>query len=68
MESANSASCEPKTSLNTSSPFEEDESKEFFRDQFEEILPRIQEQWPEVAKQTFTLKYQAYVKPRDRKY
>ncbi len=52
MESVNSASCEPKESPDSSSPFHEEEQKQWLSDQFEELLPRIQEQWPEVAKQT----------------
>ena len=52
MESANSASCEPKTSLNSPSPLNEEESSQGFSDQFEELIPKIQERWPEVAKQT----------------
>ena len=51
MESSNSASCEPKTTLNTP-PLKDDPSNQWFSDQFEDLLPRIQERWPEVAKQT----------------
>ncbi len=52
MESANSAACESKTSLNSRSDLQEEPSSKWFSDQFEEIIPKIQEKWPEVAKQT----------------
>ncbi len=52
MESVNSASCEAQTSINTDSSFKEENSKQWLSDQFEDIIPKIQEKWPEVAKQT----------------
>ena len=52
MESSNSASCESKTKLNNPPPGSEDLSNQWFSDQFEDLLPKIQERWPEVAKQT----------------
>jgi len=52
MESANSAPCESKTSLNSPSSLPEEQSSQWFSDQLEEIIPKIQERWPEVAKQT----------------
>ena len=50
MESMNSSSCEAQASVKTASSKEITE--QWFSDQFEDLLPKIQEQWPEVAKQT----------------
>ncbi len=52
MESSNSASCEPSPTLNTEPELKEEFSKQWFNEQFEDLLPKIQEHWPEVAKQT----------------
>ena len=52
IESMNSASCEPKSSVQTATSESEDQSNQWFADQFDEILPKIQERWPEIAKQT----------------
>ncbi|WP_143703317.1 glycine zipper domain-containing protein [Prochlorococcus marinus] len=50
MESSNSSSCEAQASVNTE--LNTDLSEQWVSDQFEALLPRIQEKWPEVAKQT----------------
>ncbi len=50
MESINSPSYEPLTSDNTVS--EKNFSEQWFIDQFDSLLPKIQEKWPEVAQQT----------------
>ncbi len=52
MESQNSASCESETILDSSPKSQEESSNQWFSDQFEDLLPKIQEQWPEVARQT----------------
>ena len=52
MESVNSASDEPKVKVETSSTIKEDLSDQWFSDRFESLLPRIQERWPDLAKQT----------------
>ena len=52
MESQNSASCESESILDSSSQVKEESSNQWFSDQFEDLLPKIQEQWPEVARQT----------------
>ena len=52
MESTNSASCEQQEeveSVQTSGP---DLSEQWFNERFESLLPRIQERWPNLAKQT----------------
>tara|TARA_B100000029_G_scaffold252728_1_gene249688 strand:+ start:341 stop:805 length:465 start_codon:yes stop_codon:yes gene_type:complete len=52
MESTNSASCEPQEvaeSVQNSAP---DLSEQWFSERFESLLPRIQERWPNLAKQT----------------
>ncbi|KGG13331.1 MULTISPECIES: DUF883 family protein [Prochlorococcus] len=50
MESVNSSPFEAQASANTES--HKDLSEQWFSDQFDALLPRIQERWPEVAKQT----------------
>ncbi len=50
MESVNSSSYEAQASVNTEA--DKDLSEQWFSDQFEALLPRIQERWPAVAKQT----------------
>ncbi len=50
MESFNSSSCETEASVENKST--KDSTEQWFSDQFEALLPRIQEQWPEIAKQT----------------
>ncbi len=52
MESTNSASCEAQTPINTDSSLKKEQSKQWLSEQFEEIIPKIQEKWPEVAQQT----------------
>tara|TARA_Y100001968_G_C19090626_1_gene587535 strand:- start:132 stop:590 length:459 start_codon:yes stop_codon:yes gene_type:complete len=50
MESAHSASDEPK--LDTPSTLNENDIYQSFTDRFETLLPKIQERWPDLAKQT----------------
>ncbi len=50
MESVHSASDEEK--LDTPSALDENEISQSFSDRFETLLPKIQEQWPDLAKQT----------------
>ena len=50
MESVRSSSYEAQVSADPAS--HRDSSEQWFSDQFEALLPKIQEQWPEVAKQT----------------
>ena len=52
MESANSASCEPQSVVESDSNSEQSYSNEWFTDRFESLLPRIQEHWPDLAKQS----------------
>ena len=52
MESTNSASCEPKNVVETASGSQQDLSDQWFSERFESLLPRIQEHWPDLAKQT----------------
>ena len=52
MESTNSASCEPQNVVESPPHSEQNHSEEWFNDRFESLLPRIQEHWPDLAKQT----------------
>lgn len=52
MESMNSASCEQKNVVEEPRDSHQDLSDQWFRDRFESLLPRIQERWPDLAKQT----------------
>ncbi len=52
MESVNSASDEGQTTVKTAPTPKKDLSEQWFSDRFESLLPRIQERWPDLAKQT----------------
>ena len=52
MESTNSASCEPQNVVETAPNSDQDLSDQWFSDRFESLLPKIQENWPDLAKQT----------------
>tara|TARA_B100000700_G_C14778661_1_gene730248 strand:- start:257 stop:721 length:465 start_codon:yes stop_codon:yes gene_type:complete len=52
MESVNSASGEAETTINENQTPHLDPSDQWFNERFETLLPRIQEQWPDMAKQT----------------
>ena len=52
MESENSASWEAQTQVETPSHEKNSLSNQWFNQQFDELLPKIQEQWPDLAKQT----------------
>ena len=52
MESANSASEEQQTTVDEFSTDQSELNDEWLSDRFESLLPRIQEKWPEMAKQT----------------
>ena len=52
MESINSASCEPKNVIETPPNEEQGLSDQWFSERFESLLPKIQERWPDLAKQT----------------
>ncbi len=52
MESTNSASCEPQDVVATAPNNDQNLSEQWFSDRFESLLPRIQEHWPDLAKQT----------------
>ena len=52
MESTNSASCEPQNVVETAPNSDQSISDQWFSDRFESLLPRIQEHWPDLAKQT----------------
>ena len=52
MESVNSSSSQSSTSVNTEEVVAEKSSDQWFNEQFENLLPKIQEQWPDMAKQT----------------
>ena len=52
MESKNSASCEPQEVVESVQDSRQDLSEQWFSERFESLLPRIQERWPNLAKQT----------------
>ncbi len=52
MESENSASCETQASAKSVSTENKSLSNQWFSEQFDDLLPRIQEEWPDLAKQT----------------
>ena len=53
MESENSASSESQASVETPPlPENQNLSNHWFNEQFDDLLPKIQEEWPELAKQT----------------
>ncbi len=52
MESENSESCEAQASVEDKLPEQHKLSKHWLSDQFDELLPKVQEEWPDLAKQT----------------
>ncbi len=52
MESTNSASGEPQVTVESPHAPNQNLSDEWFSERFEALLPRIQERWPDLAKQT----------------
>ena len=53
MESTNSASGEPQTKVQQeATDLEQEPSDQWFSERFESLLPKIQQEWPDLAKQT----------------
>ncbi|WP_320673475.1 hypothetical protein [Prochlorococcus sp. MIT 1341] len=52
MESTNSSPLDPQASVEAAPSPKTSFSEQSFADRFESLLPRIQERWPDVAKQT----------------
>ena len=52
MESTHSASDEPQTAVKPAPTKDQDLSDQWFSERFESLLPKIQERWPDLAKQT----------------
>ena len=52
MESTNSASCESQNVVESAPKNDQDLTDQSFSERFESLLPKIQERWPELAKQT----------------
>ena len=52
MESVNSSSSQSSNSVNTEEAIGEKSSEQWVTEQFENLLPKIQERWPNLAKQT----------------
>ena len=52
MESVNSSSSQSSNSVKTEESIAEKSSEQWFTEQFENLLPKIQEQWPDLARQT----------------
>ncbi len=52
MESVNSPSGDPQEAVGSTAPTERDLQDQSFSERFESLLPKIQERWPDVARQT----------------
>ena len=52
MDSVNSSSSQSENSVQTEEAIAEKSSDKWFSEQFENLLPKIQERWPDLAKQT----------------
>ncbi len=52
MESVNSSSSQSSNSVATEEVFAEKSSEQWFSEQFDNLLPKIQERWPDLARQT----------------
>ena len=52
MESVNSSSSQSSNSVETEEAISETSSEQWFTEQFDNLLPKIQERWPDLAKQT----------------
>ena len=52
MESVNSSSSSSSKSVETAEAIAEKSSEQWFTEQFDNLLPKIQERWPDLAKQT----------------
>ena len=52
MESTNSSSCEPQEVVESGENSTPDLAEQWFSERFESLLPKIQERWPNLAKQT----------------
>ena len=52
MESVNSSSTSSPNSVETEKPIAEKSPEQWFNEQFDSLLPKIQERWPDLAKQT----------------
>ena len=52
MESVNSSSSQSSNSVETEEAIAEKSSEQWFTEQFENLLPKIQERWPDLARQT----------------
>jgi ElaB/YqjD/DUF883 family membrane-anchored ribosome-binding protein len=52
MESVNSSSSPASNSVETEEAIAQESSEQWFTEQFDNLLPRIQERWPDLAKQT----------------
>ena len=52
MESVNSSSSQSSNSVTTEEAIAEKVSEQWFTEQFDNLLPKIQERWPDLAKQT----------------
>ena len=52
MESVNSSSSQSSNSVDTEEVIAEKSSEQWFAEQFDNLLPKIQERWPDLARQT----------------
>ena len=52
MESVNSSSSQSSKSVDTDEDFAEKSSEQWFNEHFDNLLPKIQKRWPNLAKQT----------------
>ena len=52
MESVNSSSSQSSNAVTTEEAIAEKSSEQWFNEQFDNLLPKIQERWPDLARQT----------------
>ena len=52
MELVNSSSSQPQNSVTPEETIAEESSEQWFTEQFDNLLPKIQERWPDLARQT----------------
>ena len=52
MESVNSSSSQSSNSVKTEEAIADKSSEQWFNEQFDNLLPKIQERWPDLARQT----------------
>ena len=59
MESVNSSSSQSSNSVETEEAIAEKSSEQWFAEQFDNLLPKIQERWPDLASRHWKLQKEA---------